>query len=50
MFTKMSIESTPRDEIPTLNYYVTPVVVIVIGTYFVAHSFMGKSVRLLLLQ
>ena len=39
-----------RDEIPTLNYYVTPVVVIVIGTYFVAHSFMGKSVRLLLLQ
>jgi len=30
-----------RDEIPTLNYYVTPVVVIVIGTYFVAHSFMG---------
>ena len=31
-----------REEIPTLNYFLTPVVVIVIGTWFVAHSFMGK--------
>ena len=28
-------------DIPTLNYFFTPVVVIVIGSWFIAHSFMG---------
>ena len=38
---KNSFRSYTREEIPTLNYFLTPVVVIVVGTWFVAHSFMG---------
>ena len=30
-----------HDNVPTLNYYVTPVVAIVIGTYFITSSFFG---------
>ena len=30
-----------NDSIPTLNYFVTPVVMIVIGTYFITSSFFG---------
>ena len=30
-----------KDDIPTLNYFLAPVVVIVMGSWFVAHSFMG---------
>jgi len=30
-----------RDDIPTLNYFFTPVVFIVIGSYFIASSFFG---------
>jgi len=30
-----------KDEIPSLNYFVTPVVLIVIGSYFIASSFFG---------
>lgn len=30
-----------QGEIPTLNYYFTPIVIIVIGSYFIASSFFG---------
>ena len=30
-----------KDDIPTLNYLFTPIVVIVIGSWFIAHSFFG---------
>ena len=30
-----------KDDIPTLNYFFTPIVVIVIGSWFIAHSFFG---------
>ncbi len=29
------------DEVPSLNYYFTPIVVIVIGSYWIASSFFG---------
>ena len=29
------------DNVPSLNYFVTPVVAIVIGTYFITSSFFG---------
>jgi len=30
-----------HDNVPTLNYFVTPVIAIVIGTYFITSSFFG---------
>merc|ERR1712034_193240 len=30
-----------KDDIPTLNYFFTPIVFIVIGSYFIASSFFG---------
>lgn len=30
-----------KDDVPTLNYFFTPIVVIIVGSYFIAGSFFG---------